>query len=515
MSRRGAATGEFGPWPTTIGAMSTSQFARDQIGRFAAQEIPDAAGGLDTISARPAEVRRQAHVPITAAAQRVLDAITDAGGRGFLVGGCVRDALLNPGSTPKDVDIEAYGLEPAALQDALAAVARVDEVGRAFSVLTIRTQGESFDVALPRREVRTGPGHRDFEVEIDPFASLAEASARRDLTINALAYDPATGEVIDCWGGLADLDARVLRHTTAAFSEDPLRVLRVARFAARLGFTLDPETAALGRELAPEFGSLSVERVWGEWATMAATAAQPSAWLDVLAETGWIEHFPEVAALRGIAQDPTWHPEGDVFEHSRQAADAGAQLADADGLTGEDRAVIVLASMLHDVGKVTATQHRDDGRITSHGHDEAGREVAKTFLRRVGAPRSVIDRVLPLVREHMVSTTTGEPSLPAVRRLARRLAPATMTEWALVTGADRGGRGTASGPGNGGRWLELAEQAGTTSRPAAGILTGRHLIDSGMAPGPEFKTLLAAAITAQDAGDFDDEPGALAWLAQR
>lgn len=473
------------------------------------------AGGPDTSAGQLAEVRRQATIPLTAAATRVLDAITGAGGHGLLVGGCVRDALLAPGTPPKDIDIEVYGLQPDALFAALSEVARVDEVGRAFSVLTIRTRGESFDVALPRREVRTGPGADDIEVAVDPFASLAEASARRDLTINSLAFDPGTGEVIDCWGGLADLDARVLRHTTAAFADDPLRVMRVARFAARLGFAVHPSTVALARELAPAFALLPTERVWGEWHAMAASAAQPSAFLDVLEATGWLEHFPEVAAQRGIPQDPRWHPEGDVFAHSRLAADAGARLADEAGLTGQDRAVIVLASMLHDVGKADSTQHHPDGRITSHGHDESGRAIARRLLVRIGAPRSVIDRVLPLVREHMVATTVGNPSMSAVRRLARRLEPATMLEWALVTGADRGGRGPASAPGNTERWLELAERAGTTRRPTTAILTGRHLIDAGMEPGPEFKSVLAEALDAQDQGEFATEEEALAWLAAR
>ncbi|PFG33226.1 CCA tRNA nucleotidyltransferase [Sanguibacter antarcticus] len=472
-------------------------------------------GGDRSQHGHPAEVRRQASVPTTAAAARVLGAITGAGGRGLLVGGCVRDALLAPGSTPHDIDIEVYGLEPRALVAALSRVAHVAEVGRAFSVLVVRTQGESFDVALPRRMVRTGSGPDDVDVVVDPSATLRESSARRDLTINALAFDPASGEVVDCWGGLADLDAGILRHTGPAFSADPLRVLRAARFAAQLGFTLDPSTVALARELAPQFAVVPTERVWGEWQAMAATAAHPSAWLDVLDETGWIEHFPEVAAQRGIAQDPRWHPEGDVFAHSRLAADAGARLADEAGLTGEDRAVVVLASMLHDVGKTVSTQHRADGRITSHGHDEAGRPIAHTFLSRTGAPRSVIERVLPLVREHMVATTVRDPSAAAVRRLARRLVPATMLEWALVTGADRGGRGTASGPASTGRWLELAELAGTTRTPTAAILTGRHLVEAGMTPGPHFATTLAAALAAQDTGVITSEEDALAWLAAR
>lgn len=457
-------------------------------------------------------VRLAAEVPYSAAAGRALDAIAAAGGRGYLVGGCVRDALLRPGAAPKDVDIEAYGLQPDDLTAALATVGRVDEVGKAFSVLTVRTGGESIDVALPRREVRTGPGHRDFAVEVDPYVDLTTASARRDFTINALMFDPAAGELVDCWGGLDDLRAGVLRHTTAAFAEDPLRVLRGARFAARFDLTMHPETVELARGLAGQFGSLSTERVWGEWSTMAATAKHPSRWLDVLEQTGWLEHFPEVADLRGVAQDPRWHPEGDVYTHTRLSADAGARLADEAGLSGEERAAVVLAAMLHDVGKVTHTQQRD-GRITSHGHDEAGEPVAKALLSRIGAPRHVTALVGPLVRNHMASTTVEQPSMSAVRRLARRLDPATVEQWALVVGADRGGRGPASEPGNTARWLELAERAGTMQAPVRPILGGDILREAGWTPGPSFGPVIKAAIAAQDEGAFADTDGARAWLA--
>lgn len=476
-------------------------------------------GGQFTAGARAeaaltlgAPVRVPAEVPVSPAAVRALEAIEAAGGRGYLVGGCVRDSLLRPGAAPKDVDIEAYGLEPGDLARALDGVGRVDEVGKAFSVLTVRTGGQSLDVALPRREVRTGPGHRDFAIEVDPYVDLATASGRRDFTINALMFDPATGELVDCWGGLEDLRAGVLRHTTPAFAEDPLRVLRGARFAARFDLTMHPDTAALARDLAPEFASLSTERVWGEWSTMAATAKHPSRWLDVLEETGWLRHFPEVDVLRGIPQDRRWHPEGDVYEHSRLAADAGARLADEAGLRGPDRAAIVLAAMLHDVGKATHTQH-DGDRITAHGHDEFGEPIAKAFLSRIGAPRHVADLVGPLVRNHMASTTVADPSLSAVRRLARRLAPATMHQWALVVGADRGGRGSASEPGNTGRWMELAQRAGTEQRPVRPILGGQILRDAGWAPGPSFGPVIKAAIAAQDDGAFTDADGARAWLA--
>lgn len=449
-------------------------------------------------------------IDISPGTARILEAVTAAGGRALLVGGCVRDALL--GLPSKDVDIEVYGLERGALLDTLGAVGRVDEVGQTFSVLTVSVGGERIDVALPRTERRTGPGHRDFEVEADPHADTATASARRDLTINALLYDPASGEVIDHWGGVDDLRAGILRHTTDAFAEDPLRVLRLARFAAKLDFAAHPDTVELARGLVDEYETLSRERVWGEWAMMASTAQRPSAWLDVLQQTGWERHFPEIATLHGIEQDPVWHPEGDVHEHARLAADEAARLAAEHQLSQEERQVVVLAAMLHDVGKATHTQHHDDGRITSHGHDRAGADPAAQLLRRIGAPKDVVNLVVPLVREHMVSTTVADPTPSTARRLARRLAPATIEQWALVSAADQGGRGAGSRPAKTGPWLEAAAQAGATRAPVKGLLTGKHLIAAGMAPGPEFSTVLAAALSAQDDGAFGDEAGAVAWL---
>jgi len=353
-------------------------------------------------------VRADGLIELTPATAVVLEAIEAAGGKAYLVGGCVRDRLL---SRPvKDIDIEAYGLEPDRLRQVLSRVARVEEVGAAFSVLTVSRDGERLDVALPRRERRIGPGHRDFVVEVDPFCDVREASARRDFTVNALLYDPSTDEVVDCWGGLGDLRDGVLRHTGPAFVEDPLRVLRGARFAAKLDLRMHPATVDLARELVPEFGSLSRERVWGEWSTMAATAARPSAWLDTLEQTGWMSHFPALADLRGVGQDVRWHPEGDVFEHTRQAADAAAALAGEHDLGARDRVVVVLAAMLHDVGKATHTQHHPDGRITSHGHDAAGASTAAAFLSDIGHPRRCA------TSSHQWSPSTWSPPRTPHRR---------------------------------------------------------------------------------------------------
>ena len=446
-------------------------------------------------------------------AERVLAAIRGAGGRPMLVGGFVRDAILNPGSPSKDIDIEVYGVADLYILTAvLADAGKVAEAGKAFGVLKVRAGDTEIDVSLPRRESKTGAGHRGFAVIPDSTLGFAEASGRRDFTVNALMADPETGEITDCHGGLADLNAGILRHTTIAFAEDPLRVLRAVQFAARFGFTLAAETASLCRHLAGTFAELPVERVWGEFEKIGTRGTHITAALKVLAEAGWERHFPQIEALHGVGQDPEWHPEGDVHVHSGLAGDQAARLADEAGLTGTDRFVIVMAALTHDFGKVTHTQY-DGGRITSHGHSAAGAEPTQAFLRSAGCPEGVTARIVPLVREHM--NCSGRPSKPAVRRLVRRLVPATLTELALVCAADARGRGDPDAVSAADAWLEMGRDLTIEERPAKGLLTGDHLIAAGMAPGPAFRPILAAALEAQDAGEFDDEAGALRWLAGR
>ena len=442
---------------------------------------------------------------------RVLAAVRSAGGRPMLVGGYVRDSLM--GISGKDVDIEAYGItDPDALALALAAAGKVTEAGKSFGVFKVRRGETEVDVSLPRRESKAGAGHRGFTVIPDGELGFAEASARRDFTVNALMADPATGEVIDCHGGLADLQAGVLRHTSEAFAEDPLRVLRGVQFAARFGFTMAAQTVHECLLLRPAYGELPVERVWTEWEKIGTRGVRVSAALLVLRGTGWDGFYPQLAGMRGVKQDREWHPEGDVWVHAGLAADQAARLADEAGLTGTDRLVIVFAALLHDLGKVTHTQY-DGPRVTSHGHAEAGVEPARAFLASIGCPEGVTARILQLIREHM--NCQGRPTKPAVRRLVRRLVPATLTELALVCAADAKGRGNPEAPSPADAWLEMGRDLTVHERPAKGLLTGNHLIAAGMKPGPAFRPLLAEALAAQDAGEFDDEDGAVRWLASR
>lgn len=440
-------------------------------------------------------------------------------GRPRLVGGGVRDWLL--GLEPKDFDLEVAGVDFETLQRALARFGATDVIGRSFGVIKVRSAatGAEYDFSLPRRESKTGAGHRGFAVAPDPALSDADAAARRDFTVNAIACDPLTGELIDPHDGQRDLAARVLRHTSAAFVEDPLRVLRAMQLAARFDFMLAPETASLCRSIADTFGELPSERVWGEWEKWAVKSVKPSRGLTVLEESGWLRHFPEVAAMRGTPQEPEWHPEGDVFTHTQLCLDALVALDDWKNSPAPRRRMLMFAVLAHDFGKPATTarvEKRGALRWTSPGHESTGGPLAENFLRRLGAPLEVDPPVRALVVHHLAHHH-GQTQFTdtAVRRLARKLVPATIDDLAVVMRADSNGRPPLTSPDTHARINELVAKAHalalSDSAPKPLVL-GRHLIGLGLKPDPKFKPVLDAAFEAQLDGAFADETGGIAWL---
>jgi len=446
-----------------------------------------------------------------------LSALRSAGGRPRLVGGSVRDWLL--GLEPKDFDVEVYGLNYEAMGRALAAFGPTDVVGRSFGVLKARIADAEYDFSLPRRESKTGAGHRGFAVAPDPDLTEAEAAARRDFTVNAIAYDPLDNRILDFHEGANDLKQKVLRHTSPAFTEDPLRVLRAFQLAARFGFTLAPETAALCRSISDTYAELPVERVWGEWEKWAVKSTRPSLGLIVLKQTGWLKHFPEIAALDGLPQEPEWHPEGDVFVHTGHCLDALVALDSWRNGPAATRRLLSLAVLAHDFGKALTTKQAERrGRLrwTSPEHEAAGGPLAETFLQRIGAPLEIIEYVRPLVVNHLLHHDgPAEYRDTTVRRLARKIAPATLDDLMAVMRADHLGRPPLVSPETEKRlgFLRIAAQKLALEHAAPKpIVLGRHLIALGRAPGPQFKPALDAAFESQLDGAFYDEAGGIEWL---
>ncbi|MFA6961303.1 MAG: HD domain-containing protein [Opitutaceae bacterium] len=454
------------------------------------------------------------HLP--ADLRAVLEAIRPVA-RPRLAGGCVRDSLL--GLTPKDFDIEVQGITFERLHSFLAPFGATDVVGSSFGVIKLRLGSSEYDFSLPRRESKTGNGHRGFAITPDPLLSDADAAARRDFTINSLTCDPFTGEIFDPHGGQRDLHDHILRHTSPAFVEDPLRVLRAFQFAARFNFSLAPETAALCRSMVDTYRELPTERVWGEWDKWAMQSTRPSRGLDVLEETGWLVHFSEIAALRGCPQDPEWHPEGDVFTHTQHCCDALVKLPEWHDAPPARRRILLFAVLAHDFGKpATTAQSEVRGRLRwrSLGHEAAGGPLADNFLRHLGSPHAVMEAVRPLVVLHLAHHHgTGDFNDSHIRRLARKLHPATIDDLCAVMIADSLGRPPLTGPDN----IVLIEKLRTRAHqlsirqaPPRPLLLGRHLIALGKKPGPQFTAVLNAAFEAQLDGAFTEEETALIWL---
>ncbi len=436
----------------------------------------------------------------------VAERLAEAGGRALLVGGCVRDGLLD--RPAKDIDMEVYGLDADTVEATLRPHFRLDTVGRAFGVFILK--GKDIDLALPRRESKTGPRHTDFVVEGDPEMSPAEAATRRDFTINAISCDPLTGEILDPFKGVDDLQTRRLRHVSAAFTEDPLRVLRGMQFVARFELTPAPETIDLCRLLSPEH--LPPERLWEEWKKLILKGRAISDGLRFLQACDWLRHFPELEALVGCQQDPKWHPEGDVWTHTLHCLDAFA--AHRIGDEWEDL-VVGLAVLCHDFGKPeTSYFDESNGRIRSPRHDIEGVPVARRFLERLTRQKKIFEEVLPLVEQHMrpLALHRDRAGDSAVRRLAARVK--RLDRLVRVAFADKAGRPPIEvDEFPEGEWLlDKAKQLEIQDNAPKPILLGRHLIELGVKPGPHFGKILDRAYEAQLEGEFTDEASGIRYL---
>jgi tRNA nucleotidyltransferase (CCA-adding enzyme) len=427
--------------------------------------------------------------------------IRHQGGRALLVGGCVRDQLM--AKQPKDWDVEVYGIDPPQLRHLLDQYGDVNVVGEAFTVYKL---GSHTDVSLPRRERKSGRGHRAFVIEGDPAMTIAEATRRRDFTINAILQDPLTGDIIDPFDGQRDLHAGVLRAISPkTFGEDSLRVLRAAQFAARFEFTIEPETVKLCRAI--DLSDLPAERIWGETEKLLLRAQHPSIGFKWLRELGAINQlFPELKALIDVPQEPEWHPEGDVWIHTLLTVDRAREMLDE--LDYPRQITVMLAALCHDFGK-PATTAFIDGRIRSREHEQGGVQPAIDFLDRLNIYTldgyDVRAQVVALVRDHLKPgefyKKRDEVGDGAFRRLARKCELDLLYR---VAKADSLGRNAENVPRE--KWftaeaqdwfIERARELEVTSRPPAPILLGRHLLELGLEPCPRIGEITRAVYEMQ------------------
>ena len=420
-------------------------------------------------------------------ALRIARAVRDAGGRALIVGGWVRDRCL--GRDSKDVDLEVYGLPAAGVRALLERIDRVNVVGEAFTVFKVG----SIDVALPRRESKTGRGHRGFEVTGDPDLPVEEAARRRDFTINAIAWDPLTEEYLDPYGGQADLERKRLRVVDPrTFGDDSLRVLRAIQFAARFELDVDEATRALCRRIVLD--DLPAERIWGELEKLLLQAARPSIGFRLAFELGVVQQlFPELAALVDCPQEPEWHPEGDVWVHTLLVIDRARELIE--DLGHPRQIVIMLGAVCHDFGKPATTAWRD-GRIRSFNHEEEGVAPAHAFLDRLNVHSvegyDVRQQTIGLVAHHlkpgMWHKVRDEVGDGAFGRLARKVDLELLARLAKADCLGRPGPFDCSAM----EWfLSRARVLGVEHSPPAPLLRGRHVLALGLEPGPRIGRILS------------------------
>ncbi len=428
-----------------------------------------------------------------ARARAIAHAVHDAGGRALFVGGWVRDRLM--GRDSKDVDVEVFGLPAARLKALLESLGRVETVGESFQVF----KAGDVDVSLPRRESKSGRGHKGFEVTGDPSMTIEDAARRRDFRINAILWDPLTGEYLDPFDGRGDIANRVLRVVDpATFVDDSLRALRAIQFAARFEFALDAEARRLCRDMALD--DLPAERVWGEIEKL-LLAPRPSIGFALALELGIVGRlFPELQALDGCPQEPAWHPEGDVWVHTLQVVDQARRRID--DLPRPQQLAMMLGALCHDLGKPATTKFLD-GRIRSHDHEEQGVAPALALLDRLNVHSidgyDVRSQVAGLTAQHLKPgawyKVRDEVGDGAFRRLAAKV---DLELLARLATSDCLGREPGRFDCTAMDWfLDRARQLGVEHKPPGPILLGRHLLELGLPPGPRVGQILKAVYEQQ------------------
>jgi len=441
----------------------------------------------------------------------------------YLVGGAVRDALL--GKKPHDFDTEVYGISLKKLAEILHPFGKVCTVGKSFGVVKLKTQsGSVYDFSLPRHETKRAPGHSGFHVKHDPHLSPREAAARRDFTINALMYCFKERRVLDFFGGQEDLQRRILRHVSPAFTEDPLRVLRGMHFSSRFNLIAAPETVSLCKSILPSYHELSLERIYGEWMKWATLSQTPSLGILFLEETQWITHTPALARLRYCPQDPIWHGEGDVLTHTLLVCDQLVQQKEWEKLDASTRAVLLFAALCHDFGKPdTLAFEEKEGvrRIRARGHAAAGAAHTETFLSQTGIPERLKKRILLLTANHMFGVDAPELSKSSLRRLAHRLDPVRIENFLTLWIADQRGRISLRRSKKKklgfeeslDRMKKMTKKLQLTDGPPAPLLKGDIIIEeTGLLPGPDIGKVQSLAYEAQLDGKFFDIASAREWL---
>jgi poly(A) polymerase len=427
-------------------------------------------------------------------AREIVHKLRAAGHVAYYAGGCVRDLLR--GEVPKDIDV-ATDARPETVQKLFP---RTYAVGAHFGVIVVLENGLQFEVATFRSDGVYLDGRRPVEVH---FATAEEDAARRDFTINGMFFDPEKEEVIDFVGGRADLEQRLIRaigDPAQRFAEDRLRMLRAVRFATVLGFEIDPATWGAAVASAASITQISAERIRDELVRIFLSPNRARGW-DLLDASGLMKAvLPELEKMKGCEQPPQFHPEGDVFKHTRIMLEM---------LPAEASLPLVFSVLFHDVAKPPTAIVDEEGRIRFNGHDRVGAEMTETIMERLRFSRAEIDATVEAVRQHMVFKDV--PNM-RVAKLKRFMARPTFQDELELHRVD-----CASSHGMLDNYdFLLAKKEEFSNEPIIPppLVRGEDLIAMGLKPGPKFGEILEAVETRQLEGALKDREEALAWIKE-
>jgi len=358
----------------------------------------------------------------------------------YLVGGVVRDLLIekyhNLQIKNKDYDIEVFGVSLTNLETILRSNldCKIAREGESFSVLKVYTKESEdvIDIAIPRTEVTTGDKYTDFNITPDPNLTVEQAGKRRDITINAIYYNPITKQINDPFNGVEDIKNKLIRAVNdKTFCQDPLRVLRVMQFVGRFGFSVAPETINLCKKMVTDnmLQALSKDRVREEFLKFAYKTNYPALSLEFLREIGLLQvYMPEIHNLQATRQTPKWHPEGNVYNHSLQTVNAGADIVNREGLSSYERAVLILSCLYHDSGKALVTVFDEKEKVyRAHGHADKGVQLVLNFVQRINLPLYLVKSLPVMVKYHMhlpvlfYNHKNGQDQTRAFNRIALKL----------------------------------------------------------------------------------------------
>ncbi|MFN2477099.1 MAG: CCA tRNA nucleotidyltransferase [Chthoniobacterales bacterium] len=437
-------------------------------------------------------VPAETNSPLAATARGVARRLHDAGHVAYFAGGCVRDALR--GVMPKDFDI-ATSAPPEAVQKLFP---RTYAVGAHFGVVVVLEKGVQFEVATFRSDGAYVDGRRPAAVS---FSTPDEDAARRDFTINGMFLDPATDQVIDFVGGRADLDAGVIRaigDPAQRFAEDRLRLLRALRFATTLGFEIEPATWAALERYSGSIVEISAERIREELVRTFLAPQRVRGW-DLLDESGLMAAvLPELTAMKGCEQPPQFHPEGDVFKHTRIMLEL---------LPEQVTLPLVFSVLFHDIGKPPTSTIDETGRIRFNGHDRVGAEMTERAMERLRFSRAEIDATVEMVRQHMVFKDVPNMRVAKLKRFMAR--PTFVDELELQRVDCASSHGMLD---NYEFLLGKREEFAKAPIIPPPLVRGDDLIALGMKPGPKFKEILDEIETRQLEGTLRTREEALDWL---